>query len=210
MFVLRRFTDGKQSCRSVQSMYLSCCASSPNDCWLIRCDVGQIEVLPDDVLLAIFDFCVVGYQDFPRTGGIASLVGTSEISRHTVERWQPLVHVCRRWRGLVFGSPRHLNLQLYYTLGSVTMKTLDVWPALPLLIMNSSISDVSKVMDDLIAVLKHSNRIHICQISLDPLYLTTSQIEKAWTAMQVPFPELTVLTLLSVPWRRIETVPVVP
>src|SRR5258708_20343520 len=76
--------------------------------------------------------------------------------------------------------------------------------------MNSSISDVSKVMDDLIAVLKHSNRIHICQISLDPLYLTTSQIEKAWTAMQVPFPELTVLTLLSVPWRRIETVPVVP
>jgi hypothetical protein len=38
---------------------------------------------------------------------------------------------------------------------------------------------------------KHSDRI--CQISLD--FHTTSQIEKLWTAMQVPFPELTVLCL---------------
>ncbi len=62
---LRRFVDGRQSYTSVQSRYVPCYASSPNDSWLIRRDIGQIEVLPDDVLLEIFDFFVVGYQDFP-------------------------------------------------------------------------------------------------------------------------------------------------
>src|SRR5258708_4843554 len=163
-------------------MYASCRASSPNDSWLIRCDVGQIEVLPDDVLLAIFDFYVVGYPDFPRSGdGDGILISTSEISKHTVEWWQPLVHVCRRWRVLVFGSPRRLNLQLCCMLGSVTRKTLDVWPALPLLIMNN-ISIKPEVMDELISILEHSNRI--CQINLDLHSLTTSQFEKLFTAMQ--------------------------
>ena len=40
-------------------------ASFPNDCWLIRRDVGVLTIddLPDDDLLAIFDFYVVPYQD---------------------------------------------------------------------------------------------------------------------------------------------------
>jgi hypothetical protein len=204
---LRSFADGRQSCTSVQSMYVSCCASSPNDCWLIRCDVGQIEVLPDDVLLEIFDFCVARYQDLLRSRDRRHIIAyTSEISRFTVEWWQPLVHVCQRWRDLVFGSPRRLNLQLYYTLGSVTRKTPDVWPALPLLIMNDNISDKPEVMDGLTSALEHTNRI--CQINLHFRSLT-SQIEKVWTAMQVPFPELTALSLYS-PRSPSETVPVIP
>ena len=57
-----------------------------------------IEMLPDEALLSIFDFYVGFYadKDPPTKGGI--------------ERWQSLVHVCRRWRSIVFGSPRRLNL----------------------------------------------------------------------------------------------------
>jgi hypothetical protein len=148
-------------------------------------------VLPDDVLLEIFDFCVVQYQDFPRSEDRpAILIDTREISKYKIEWWQPLVHVCRRWRGLVFKSQRRLNLRLSCTFGSVKRTTLNVWPALPLLIMNESFSDQPDDVDDLISALEHSNRI--CQIHLS---LTTSQIEKVWTTMQVPFPELTALTL---------------
>ncbi len=179
-------------------------------------------MLPDDVLLEIFDFCVVGYPDFLRSGvDPRILFSSSDVSKRTVEWWQPLVHVCRRWRGLVFRSPRRLNLRLYCTPGTVSKKTLDVWPALPLLIMDDNISDEpevipdepeaipdeTEVMDDFTFALEHSNRI--CQINLNFHSLTTSQFEKVWTAMQVPFPELTALTLDSQPPPS-ETVPVLP
>jgi hypothetical protein len=36
-------------------------------------------------------------------------------TKEDVEVWQVLVHVCRRWRSIVFGSPRRLNLQLFCT-----------------------------------------------------------------------------------------------
>jgi hypothetical protein len=181
-------------------------ASSPNDSWLIRCDVGQIEVLPDDALLAIFDFFVVGYEDFPRSGDQPFIqISTIEFSKRTVvEWWQPLVHVCRRWRTLVFGSRRRLNLQLCCMAGTV-MRRIDVWPALPLIIMDDGIIDTP--VDNLISVLEHGNRI--CQINFDFRSFTTLQIEKVWTAMQVPFPELTALSLNSLRSPS-ETVPVVP
>src|SRR6202789_321886 len=85
--------------------------SSPNDCWLILCDVGQvltINDLPDDDLLAIFDFYVVGHPDLCLRGF------SDDNTKRKIESWQSLVHVCRRWRCVVFGSPRRMNLQLYY------------------------------------------------------------------------------------------------
>jgi hypothetical protein len=167
--------------------------------------VGQIEVLPDDVLLAIFDFCVVGYQDFLISGDQPAIrIGTRDIFKRTVEWWQPLVHVCRQWRCLVFGSRRRLNLRLYCRPRTVMMNTLDVWPALPLIIEGYTLDTP---VDNLISVLDHSNRI--CQINFNLYRLTTSQIEKVWTAMQVPFPELMALSLDPQPPLG-ETVPVIP
>ena len=143
-----------------------------------------IDVLPDDVLLAIFDFHVVGYQDLDFSEALLS----DHDTKTKIRSWQSLVHVCRRWRGLVLGSPRRLNLQLCCTTRTPARETLDVWPALPLLIQG----DVSNTsVDNVIAELKHSGRI--CKINLD--FYTTSQIEKLWTAMEVPFPELAVLYL---------------
>jgi F-box-like len=145
--------------------------------------VVSIDVLPDDVLLTIFDFYVVRFQNLNFT---EAMFGNPETKRK-IESWQSLVHVCRRWRGLVFGSSIRLNLQLFY-IGTSARKSLDVWPALPLLIQ-SSVSETS--VDSVIAELEHADRI--CQIDL--LSYPTSQIEKLWTAMQVPFPELAVLYL---------------
>ncbi len=165
-------------------------------------------MLPDDVLLAIFDFFVVADQDFLRSGDqLAIQITISTFSKRRVEWWQPLVHVCRRWRGLVFQSPHRLNLQLCCTLESVTRKTVDVWPALPLLIMNDYMSNKPEAMDDLPSALEHSNRIR--QINILRAYPTALQIQKVWAAMQVPFPELTALTLdlLSLPSERVPAVP---
>jgi hypothetical protein len=100
-----------------------------------------IDVLPDDVLLHIFDVC------FPEKPG-------SFIPDRT-EVWQELVHVCRRWRELVFQSPRRLDLQLLCTAGTPVVKMLDIWPVLPLVIRVDSRSD----MENISAALKHSDRI---------------------------------------------------
>ena len=79
----------------------------------IRCTVGQaitIDDLPDDVLLAIFNFHVDKHQGLP-----VSIFDCHRIRE--IESWQSLVHVCRRWRGLVFASPRRLNLRLVHLQG---------------------------------------------------------------------------------------------
>ena len=139
--------------------------------------------LPDDVLLAIFDFCVFKNQD-PVFFDLYI-----DDTKRKIESWQSLVHVCRRWRGLVFGSPRRLDLQLYCTTRTPAGKILDVWPALPLLIMGGVYEGKA---DNVIAELKLSDRIYQIQLELNRY---TTQIEELWTAMQVPFPELAVLSL---------------
>ena len=111
---------------------------------LTGCDVGQvmrIDVLPDDVLLGIFDFYVdVGPWD----------------ENKPIQTWQSLVHVCRRWRSLVLESPRRLNLHLLCTPKTPINDTLDVWPALPLIVMGKmSLSGT----DNVIAALGPSNRV---------------------------------------------------
>jgi hypothetical protein len=131
----------------------------------------SIDMLPDDVLLAIFDFCA----------------DEDHYTKEEIEAWQSLVHVCRRWRSLVFGSPRRLNLRLLCTDKTPARDMLDVWPALPLSI---DCNKTAESADNIIAVLERSDRV--CQI-----ILKRSNLENISAAMQVPFPELTDLQLWS-------------
>jgi hypothetical protein len=147
--------------------------------------VIRIDILPDDVLLGIFDF----YVD----------MSPSYVKRD-VERWQSLVHVCRRWRDLVLGSPRCLNLKLYCTPETPAKDTLDVWPALPLIVEGNM--DPSSSTDNIIVALGRSN--HVYRVNLWDL--AGWQLEEVLAAMQVPFPELTDLHLAS----NGETMPVIP
>ena len=160
-----------------------------NDRWLIRCDVGRaltINDLSDDDLLAIFDFYV-----FKLRGRLVLLAYCNYEERRKIESWQPLVHVCRRWRGLVFDSPRRLDLHVCCTPVTPVDKSLDVWPTLPLVIVGSTIF-LGASIENVIAKL-HSDRI--TQIQLD-LYRYLSRTEDLWTAMKVPFPELEALHLV--------------
>ena len=99
-------------------------------------------MLPDDVLLKMFDFYVNEDQD--------------KYFKIYIEKWQRLVHVCRQWRRVVFGSPRRLNLRLVCTSETPARDTLDVWPSLPLLIRDCD--HPTEDVDDIIAVLERSNR----------------------------------------------------
>ena len=137
------------------------------------CDVGQtqltIDTLPDDVLLCAFDFFVA--QGFG------------------VEAWHTLVHVCRRWRILVFQSPCRLNLQISCTNQTPVKEKLDVWPALPIVISGTSFSPADT--NNIKTALKHHNRV--CQIQL----FTLGELEFIIAPLEEPFPILTDLELVS-------------
>jgi hypothetical protein len=91
--------------------------------------VVTINLLPDDLLLGIFDFCV---RDCCRE-----------------EEWKTLVHVCRRWRAVVFLAPRRLNLRIVCTPGTLTRSMLDIWSSFPTIIHASALYD--EMEDDFIA-----------------------------------------------------------
>ncbi len=146
----------------------------------------RIDVLPDDVLLEIFDF----YMDIIPSHGVKT----------KIEVWQSLVHVCRRWRSVVFGSPHRLNLRLVCTPETPASGTLDVWPPLPLLIKGDM--SLSSGADNIIMALGQSSRVR--QVKL--WGLKDRQLDKVLAAMLVPFPDLTTLRLFS----NGETPPVVP
>jgi hypothetical protein len=147
--------------------------------------VNQIDVLPDDVLLEIFDFyMIMSSSHGGRTGSAA---------------WQSLVHVCRRWRSLVLESPHRLNLRLFCTPKTPARDKLDIWPTLPLLI--GGVMTLASGTDNVIAALEQSNRV--CEVNLHP---AGWQLEEVLVTMQVPFPELTDLRLFS----HGKTLPVTP
>ena len=142
-------------------------------------------MLTDDALLAIFDFCP----------------GEGEGVKEETMAWQTLVHVCRRWRIIVFESSRRLRLQLVCTFGTPARKTLDAWPALPLVVLCYNGRPIEN-MDNIVAVLERSNRV--CRIELSGLSSSSLGIVSA--AMQEPFPELIQMELSSFD----EAVPVLP
>ena len=136
----------------------------------------RIDALPDDILLEIFDLYMM-------------IMIQSYAGRRGVDAWQPLVHVCRQWRKVVFGSPCRLNLQLYCTSTTPARDRLDVWPALPLIVRSMTTLGA----ENLIAALEQSNRV--CQVHL---YLVDWLLEKVLASMQAStFPELTDLYLGS-------------
>ena len=135
-------------------------------------------MLPDVALLRIFDFHV----------------------DESAKAWHRLVHVCRSWRNVVFGSPKRLRLRLHCRDGTPVRKTLDVWPLLPIVVAINSYKMWR--MDDVVAALEHNDRVCI----LDLWRTSSSQFEHLLAAMQQPFPQLRSLTLGLID----ETVSVVP
>ena len=150
-------------------------------------EVGQvsyhvtIETLPEEVLLEIFTQDRRIALRRPSSGPW---------------KWQRLAHVCRRWRFLVFASPRRLELRLYYTYQKPVTQDLSCWPPLPIAIFYprfppSGLPD-HRDEDNVIAALKHRNRV--CEINFA---LTSALLERCAPLMQESFPTLELLQLRS-------------
>jgi F-box-like len=141
-----------------------------------------IGSLPDNVLLDIFD------------------IGINTDGPELQCDWETLVHVCQRWRYLIFESPTRLNLQLHFSEVDPVMHLLDVWPPFPFVIefMFDSLDDQmeERSLEKVLAALEHPDRvrqIHITCVKDFPL-------EEIVTAMEEsePFPELRSLVFDSV------------
>ncbi|KAH9018350.1 hypothetical protein EDB84DRAFT_1519578, partial [Lactarius hengduanensis] len=148
-----------------------------------------IDMLPDHVLLEIFDFYRMNRD-----------------ALRLVWKWHLLVHVCERWRQIIFASPHRLNLQILCTWRTPVRKNLDIWPTFPIVIdygfsEASSRSTWSRGEGNVIAALKHPNRV--CYLGLN---VTGAQLGKMATAMQEPYPVLKHLDIRS----KVGNIPVLP
>ena len=108
-----------------------------------------INKLPDELLLESFDF----YKAY------SSLLSPFD---DDAVAWHTLVHVCRRWRHVVFGSPCRLGLRLF-CVNKRLVKVLDIWSELPIIIR----IDDAKIyqhpsVTNVISVLKRHNQV--CKI----------------------------------------------
>ena len=106
------------------------------------------------------------------------------------------MHICRRWRCLVFSYQRSLQLRLFCTHGTPARKTLDCWPrALPIVVAygGSSGLDPPTLEDenDIMAALKQPDRVHSISLTI-----TNSLLEKL-SAIRRPFWKLEDLILVS-------------
>jgi hypothetical protein len=132
-----------------------------------------IETLSNDVLLNIFRH----YLDA------------------TPRLWHTLTWVCQGWRNIIFTSPLGLNLRLYCTYGIPVLRTLDCWPALPIIVQyggSSYLDPPSREDDDnIVAALKQSSRVRSINLTV-----TRSLLAKL-SAISEPFLELEELALLS-------------
>ena len=101
------------------------------------------------------------------------------------DKWHTLVHVCRRWRSLVFISPRHLNVQLLWSPQRSVKTTLDIWPELPLSIYDYGFR--LEATDQNVAALKLRDRVSQIRL-LNFSYMTW---ERYAPLMENIFPTLT-------------------
>ena len=101
-------------------------------------------------------------------------------------KWRRLVHVCRRWRYIVFASPRHLGLQFRCRATTPVGEILAVWPPMQIIIDDPQPTHLDGI--NIIAALEHPDLVCLIDLSKSPL--TSSLLERLTTVMQKPFPVL--------------------
>jgi hypothetical protein len=104
------------------------------------------------------------------------------------------MHICRKWRRIVFDSQRALQLRLFFTHGTLVLKTLECWPTLPIIVQYGGLPALDPPApedeDDIVAALGQSD--FVTSISLT---VTRPLVEKL-SAIERPFLVLEDLVLL--------------
>ena len=150
-------------------------------------------MLPDDILLETFYF-------YHNEGEIKNISDY----KYAIESWVTLVHVCQRWRTVVFGSPHYLGLRLASVpcLSKTPARDpLDVWPPLPLSILGQG---PQLSVSNIIAALKRGDRVDDIELFDWDIF----SLKTVLSAMLKPFPELTYLYLGKFKYEKI--IPVLP
>ena len=187
--LLLKFPAGSKGMSGIWVRLRARCTATMTD----LCDSGwrsaarqavTINILPDNVFLDIFDVCLRNPHKSPF---------------HRTWEWQRLVRVCRRWRQIIFASPRRLDLHLICTYGTSVRNHLSCWPALPIIVdyylywdSDNGQSPAPDDDDNVLAALEHPDRVRCVEIAT-----TGSLLGKVATVMQEPFPALTLLRLSS-------------
>ena len=140
--------------------------------------ITTIYMLPDNVLLDLFDHYRFFHDPYL-----------------AVWQWHLLAHVCRRWRQIIYDSPRRLDLQILCVNETPVRKNLSIWPLLPIALDYRFIQKPTRQVDkdDVIAALEHPDRV--CYVRLRGL---PSQLIKVAMMMQKPFPALKSLIIHGV------------
>ena len=109
--------------------------------------------------------------------------------------WPILTWACRRWRQIVSASRLGLNLRLFCTHRTPVLKSLDCWPALPLIVEYGAVPNLDPPApgydENIIAALKQSGRVRSINLTV-----TSSLLEKL-SSISEPLSELEELVLLS-------------
>ena len=127
------------------------------------------DILPNDILLEIFNHC--------REDILCSWW------------WEPLAHVCQRWRQIIFDSPQSLHLMVSCNGKTPTRTSLDIWPPFPIAITYFPRGVYIHCEDNIIAALEHRGRVS--QITFHRLRGHESKI--IFDVLREPFPALTYL-----------------
>jgi hypothetical protein len=141
----------------------------------------MIDMLPDNVLVEIFDF----YRE--------DTIFSIHANRIYTWRWKTLIQVCRRWRCVIFESPRRLDLRIVCTDLTPTRTSLDIWPPFPISI-SCWYNVRMKSAENVVAAVEHGHD-RISHISIN--CINRSALEKLAAAMQQPLPALKDLRLGS-------------
>ena len=118
------------------------------------------------------------------------------------QEWHTLIHVCRKWRYIIFASPRVLNLRLLCTIGTPVRARLAIWPAFPIAVIGSVDSTPLEVVaDNIMASLEHKDRVYRIDLQRIPISL----MGRIAAAMEESFPMLTDLALHAMPGAPVLT-----
>ena len=137
-----------------------------------------IEILPDDTLLEIFDF----YR----------LYAMRRSSRRSW-KWHCLAHVCRRWRHVIYTSPRRLGLEILCKSSKPIERVLRVWPTLPVVVEFRGRPQFKSLPKSVVIALRQTDRV--CKIDLS---VPTPMRGSIADVMQVPFSALESIRMVSV------------
>jgi hypothetical protein len=105
------------------------------------------------------------------------------------------MHICCKWRRILFTYQRPLQLRLFCTHATPVLKILDCWPTMPIVVQYGGSPSLNPPApedeDNIVAALKRSDRVTSINLTV-----TNSLLEKL-SAIEGPFSELEDLILLS-------------